>query len=223
MKFSNDTLAILKNFAIIQPNLMFRAGNEVKTIAEAKNIVAKATITETIPQDFGIYDVNDFLSSMSLFTDPEISLGDKSAKISEGKSKLTYFFSDEASLTYPQKDVSMPAIDATFTLTSEVLKSLQRACSLLSVSTVTVESAEGTGIAISVQDAKNSTSNSYGTEVEGHNGGHTFKFHFDISNFKILPGDYTVSISGKLISHFQHKTLPVEYWIALEKSSTYEA
>jgi hypothetical protein len=160
---------------------------------------------------------------MSLFTDPEISLGDKSAKISEGKSKLTYFFSDEASLTYPQKDVSMPAIDATFTLTSEVLKSLQRACSLLSVSTVTVESAEGTGIAISVQDAKNSTSNSYGTEVEGHNGGHTFKFHFDISNFKILPGDYTVSISGKLISHFQHKTLPVEYWIALEKSSTYEA
>lgn len=223
MKLSNDTLSVLKNFALIQPNLMFRAGNEIKTIAEAKNIVAKATITETIPQDFGIYDVNDFLSSMSLFTDPEIELSDKSAKLSEGKSKLTYFFSDEASLTYPQKDVSMPAIDATFTLTSDVLKSLQRACSLLSVSTVTVESAEGSNISISVKDAKNSTSNSYGTEVEGHNGGHTFKFHFDISNFKIMPGDYTVSISGKLISHFQHKTLPVEYWIALEKSSTYEA
>ena len=224
MKLSPDTLAILKNFAVIQPNLMFRAGTELKTIAEAKNIVAKATITESIPQDFGIYDVNDFLSSLSLFTDPtfDFSTDGKSVKLSEGKSSLKYYFSDEASLTYPQKDITMPPTDASFVLTAEVLKNLLRATSLLSVSTVAVESV-GSGIVIRVQDAKNSTSNSYGTEVEGNNNGHTFKFHFDISNFKILPGDYDVSISGKLISHFKHKTLPIEYWIALEKSSTYEA
>jgi hypothetical protein len=224
MKLSNDTLAILKNFATIQPNLMFRSGSELKTIAEAKNIIAKATITETIPQDFGIYDVSDFLSSLSLFTDPtfDFSTDGKSVKLSEGKSSLKYYFSDEASLTYPQKDITMPPTDASFVLTAEVLKNLLRATSLLSVSTVAVESV-GSGIVIRVQDAKNSTSNSYGTEVEGNNNGHTFKFHFDISNFKILPGDYDVSISGKLISHFKHKTLPIEYWIALEKSSTYEA
>ena len=134
---------------------------------------------------------------------------------------MNYFFSDEASLTFPQKDVAMPITDVSFVLTSEVLKSLQRATSLLSVSTVAVEDA-GSGIVIRVKDAKNSTSNSYGTEVEGNNGGHKFKFHFDISNFKILQGDYDVSISGKLISHFKHQTLPVEYWIALEKSSIYE-
>lgn len=224
MKLSNETLAVLKNFALIQPNLMFKAGNEIKTIAEAKNIVAKATITETIPQDFGIYDVNDFLSSMSLFSDPTFAFTDdgKSAQISEGKSSLTYFFSDESSLTFPQKDVSMPAIDVSFTLTADTLKALQRATSLLSVSTVSVEDA-GSGIVLRVKDAKNSTSNSYGTEVDGNNNGHKFKFHFDISNFKLVQGDYEVSISGKLISHFQHKTLPIEYWIALEKSSIYEA
>lgn len=223
MKLSNETLAILKNFATIQPNLMFKAGSEIKTIAEAKNIVAKATITEAIPQDFGIYDANDFLSSMSLFSDPAFAFANdgKSATLSEGKSSLNYFFSDEASLTFPQKDVAMPVTDVSFVLTSEVLKSLQRATSLLSVSTVAVEDA-GSGIVIRVKDAKNSTSNSYGTEVEGNNGGHKFKFHFDISNFKILQGDYDVSISGKLISHFKHQTLPVEYWIALEKSSIYE-
>jgi hypothetical protein len=223
MKLSTDTLAVLKNFANIQPNLMFRSGTEVKTIAEAKNIVAKATITESIPQDFGIYDVNDFLSSLSLFTDPtfDFSSDGKSVNLSEGKSTLKYFFSDEASLTYPQKDITMPATDATFVLTSEVLKNLLRATSLLSVSTIAVES-QGSGIVIRVKDAKNSTSNSYGTEVEGNNNGHNFKFHFDVSNLKIIPGDYDVSISGKLISHFKHKTLPIEYWIALEKSSTYE-
>lgn len=224
MNLSNETLTILKNFATIQPNVVFKAGQEIKTIAEAKNIVAKATITETIPQNFGIYDLNDFLSSMSLFSQPTFAFADdgKSASISEGKSSLKYFFSDESSLTYPQKDVAMPPIDVSFTLTADTLAALRKATSLLSVNTISVEDA-GSGIVVRVKDPKNSTSNSYGTEVEGNNNGHTFKFHFDIANFKILPGDYDVSISGKLISHFKHKTQPVEYWIALEKSSTYEA
>lgn len=224
MKLSNDTLTILKNFATIQPNIVFKAGQELKTIAEAKNIVAKATITETIPQNFGIYDLNDFLSSMSLFSDPAFTFSDdgKNAFLQEGKSSLTYFFSDESSLTFPQKDVAMPPIDVTFTLTADTLAALRKATSLLGVSTISVEDA-GSGIVVRVKDTKNSTANSYGTEVEGSNNGHTFKFHFDIANFKILPGDYDVSISGKLISHFKNKTQPVEYWIALEKSSTYEA
>lgn len=224
MNLSNETLTVLKNFATIQPNLVFRSGNEIKTIAEAKNIVAKATITETVAQDFGIYDLNDFLSSLSLFTTPDFKFSDdgKSATISEGKSSLTYFFSDESSLTFPQKDVAMPPIDVSFVLTQDTLAALRKATSLLSVSTISVEDA-GSGIVVRVKDPKNSTSNSYGTEVEGSNGGHKFKFHFDVSNFKLLPGDYDVNISGKLISHFKHKTLPVEYWIALEKSSTYEA
>ena len=87
MKLSKETIAILKNFATIQPNLMFKAGSELKTIAEAKNIVAKAAITEQIPQDFGIYDVNDFLSSLSLFNDPTFAFNadGKSAQITEGK------------------------------------------------------------------------------------------------------------------------------------------
>jgi hypothetical protein len=76
---------------------------------------------------------------------------------------------------------------------------------------------------LQVKDPKNPTSNSYGTEVNGNGNGHTFKFHFDVANFKLIPGDYEVGVSGKLISHFKHKTIPVEYWIALEKSSTYEA
>lgn len=224
MNLSNDTINVLKNFAAIQPNIVFRAGNELKTIAEAKNIVAKATIPETIPQDFGIYDLADFLSSISLFANPTFSFdaNGKSATISEGKSSLTYFFSDESSLTHPQKDVAMPPIDVSFVLTQDTLGALRKATSLLNVSTISVEDA-GSGIVVRVKDPKNSTSNSYGTEVDGNNNGHTFKFHFDIGNFKLIPGDYDVNISGKLISHFKHKTLPVEYWIALEKSSTYEA
>ena len=48
-----------------------------------------------------------------------------------------------------------------------------------------------------------------------------FKFILDIENLKILPGDYEVNISSKLISHFVNKEKGVQYWVALEKTSNY--
>jgi len=38
----------------------------------------------------------------------------------------------------------------------------------------------------------------------------------------MLPGDYNVFISSKLISNFRHKNKTVQYWIALENTSKYE-
>ncbi len=40
-------------------------------------------------------------------------------------------------------------------------------------------------------------------------------------NLKMMTGDYTVSLSSKLISKFENKKDNVQYYIALEKSSTY--
>ena len=37
----------------------------------------------------------------------------------------------------------------------------------------------------------------------------------------MLPGDYNVSISSKLISNFKHKSKPIEYWVALENTSKF--
>ena len=49
-----------------------------------------------------------------------------------------------------------------------------------------------------------------------------FEFHFKTEHFKMLPGDYTVGISSKLISNFKNKNKTVQYWIALENTSKYE-
>ena len=48
-----------------------------------------------------------------------------------------------------------------------------------------------------------------------------FNFIVNIQNLKLLPGDYEVEISSKLISHFTNVENRTQYWIALEKSSTY--
>ena len=49
----------------------------------------------------------------------------------------------------------------------------------------------------------------------------TFNFIINIGNLKILPGDYEVELSSKLITQFKNKEVNVTYWIALEKTSTF--
>ena len=46
------------------------------------------------------------------------------------------------------------------------------------------------------------------------------KKQLKVENMNMLDGDYDVSVSSKSISHFKHKKLPIEYWIALEPDST---
>ena len=62
MKLSDSTLTLLKNFSNINQSLLFKEGNSLRTISVMKNILAEATIDEEFPKDFGIYDLNQFLS-----------------------------------------------------------------------------------------------------------------------------------------------------------------
>jgi hypothetical protein len=49
MKFSDKTLTVLKNFASINPSLIFKPGQQLKTISPQKTVVAIATIDDVIP------------------------------------------------------------------------------------------------------------------------------------------------------------------------------
>ena len=67
MKLTTETISVLKNFSTINQNLMVKSGRNVSTMSAMKNIIAKATVNESFPKDFAIYDLNDFLSALSLF------------------------------------------------------------------------------------------------------------------------------------------------------------
>ena len=82
MILSDDTLNVLKNFATINPNLVFKPGQRLSTISEAKTIMAKAEIVEDFPQEFGIYDLNEFLSVCGLIENPQLNFEEKSVLIS---------------------------------------------------------------------------------------------------------------------------------------------
>lgn len=225
MKLSTETQNILKNFAAINSNIVVKPGSELKTIAEAKNILAKATIDESFDTQFGIYDLNEFLGVMGMFDDPELNIADdaNSINISQARSSVKYFFSSPEILTSPSKDISMPSAEVTFTLTESTLNSLRRAASALGVSDVMVTGVAGeSGISIKVADVKDATSNSYNVDLdECERPDEEFNCVFNIGNFKFVNGNYEVTISNKLISHFKNVNVPVEYWVALEKNSTF--
>ena len=73
MKLSNDTVGILKNFASINQNLIIKEGSELTTMSAMKNIVARAKVMETFPKEVAIYDLNEFLAALSLFTTPVLN------------------------------------------------------------------------------------------------------------------------------------------------------
>ena len=117
MKLSNDTKEVLKNYATINANLLVSPGNKIATMSQMKNIVSTATVSDTFDTDFAIYDLNEFLSALSLFNDPELTFNDQSVRIAQGSQDLTYFYSDPSVVTTPKTEISMPSVDASFTLT----------------------------------------------------------------------------------------------------------
>jgi len=68
-----------------------------------------------------------------------------------------------------------------------------------------------------MEAAKDSSTSGYGNEGQSHHV--IWKL---INNLKVLSGDYVVNISSKLISHWKNENIPVQYYIALEKTSTFK-
>ena len=223
MKLSEQTLNVLKNFSTINQNLMIKEGKVISTMSAMKNIVAKANIEDAFPSQVAIYDLNEFLSSISLFSNPNLEFDEQFVTINDSETKgssLKYFYSDPSIVTTPTKTISMPSEEVVFTLTNDNLNKLKRAASVISAPDLVLERNE-TGTFFTVKDKKNDTANNYSLDIKTEGNG-KFNFYFKVENLKLLDGDYKVTISSKNISHFVSNDRKIEYWIALEPESPYE-
>jgi hypothetical protein len=220
-KLSSQTIDILKNFSGINSNLVVKAGEPLSTISEAKNIMAIADITEQFSADFGIYDLNEFISMFSLLQDPDLEFTNDSVQFKSGRTRASYRFADQSILTSPKNKINMPQSDLTVNITSELLSQVRKAAGVLGHSIVSLKGEDGT-VTLSVVDPKNSSANTFSVVLDENNSQHgSFDLQFLINNLKVLPGDYVVNISSKLISHWKNENTPVQYYIALEKTSTF--
>jgi hypothetical protein len=220
MKLTTETISVLKNFSTINANLMVKSGSSLSTMSAMKNIVAKADVTEEFLSDFAIYDLNEFLSALSLFGKPDLEFHDDFVIITEeGTSKsLKYWFSDPSVVTTPSKEISMPSTELTFPLSSDTLNEITKAAAVIGAPDMAL--ADGK---LRVTDKKNSTANAYETSMDVGDVDASYQFWFKVENLKVMPGSYDVEVSSKKISHFTNTKLGVQYWIALEPESSYNA
>ena len=214
MRLSNKTLEVLKNFSNINQNILIEEGNVLRTISTMKNILGRATIEESFPKEFGIYDLNEFLGVLSLTKDSDIELNNESyLSINSGKIKIKYFFSDPSIIVAPPKTFNAPPTDISFTVTKEVLATVMKASAVMQLPDLVIDFN-----GMKVTDLKNVTSNEFTEELVYD--GPDFNIHYKIDNLKMIPGNYDVDVSTTaLVSHWKLQGDLLDYWIALEQTS----
>jgi len=220
MKLSESTVGLLKNFSSINQSILFKQGSKLRSISVMKNILVEANVAEEFPKDFGIYDLNQFLNGLSLHSSPDLDFErDQYVVIKEGKSRSKYFFADPSVIVAPpEKEITLPSEDVCFELTSQQLEKLKKAASVYQLPDVSAIGENGV-IKLVSRDKKNDTSNDFSIIV-----GETdteFVFNFKEENLKIIPGNYNVVVSSKLLSRFSNQNIDVRYYIAMEPDSTF--
>ena len=228
MKLSNGTVTVLKNFSTINQNLVIKAGSKISTMSAMKNIIAKATVEETFPRDIAIYDLNEFLSALSLFEKPDLDFKEDFVIMTEEGSSgtsLKYWYSDPSVVTTPTKEIKMPSSEVTFTLTSDLLSDVTKAAAVIGAPDMVLEGMDLGSAVLKVADKKNDTSNNYAQHLDiWYDEGDKnvpYKFWFKVENLKLLSGSYNVQVSSKNISYFKNENVDIEYFIALEPESKY--
>lgn len=143
MKITPQTIEVLNNFANINPNLLLKNSNEIRTIDAHKSIVGVATIEEPWPEAAdgkGIYDLKEFLSVYSLIDDPDTEFSDKHITIKNNRQRMTYYLAAPgiANKSYPHSDFNkfvngLPQTDLSFKLTADMINHIRKVAGTIDV------------------------------------------------------------------------------------------
>ena len=219
MRISKETVSILKTLASVNTNILLKPGNKLATISPQKNIVAEINVAETFTNEFGIYDLNEFLGVLSLFTDADLEFTDKQVTFREGKSNIKYFAADASILVTPSKPLNFPSPEVTFLLPAATLAMAIKTASVLRSPDISFVG-DGSSMSLLVADLKNPSANSFTLDLGETD--RTFKSNLKVENLKMMPGDYEVALTSKKISRFKNTANGAIFYVALELTSTME-
>ena len=216
MKLSNDTLSILKNFASINTAIEFKEGNVLSTISPGKTVLAKATLKDSFPETFCVYDLNQFLSVYSLNKDPELAFETENVIFKSGRSKTKYRMTAKNMIVSPpEKELKLPSVDGNFKLKEEDLVQALKNAAVLQSPNLAFES-DGQKVSVTVFNAKDDSAHTNTIEIGNATDNKVFKAVFLTENFKMIHSTYNVDISKAGLAYFKNEAGDLEYYIAIE-------
>lgn len=212
MKLKPRTIQILKNYSSINPSMLFKKGHHQVTMHPMKKMLVRAAIEEEIPADFAIFDLSKFIGTLSLFNDPELTVGKKYITIAEGGQKVNFTFGDPDVIIGPSaQTMKMPSNEIQFKLTDVALAQLMKASSILDVPHV-IFRGNSEVVEVGAGKCDDPSGNKFMVEVGLTT--HEFQFVVGVDTFRVLPGTYDATITKDGIIHLQ--TTDIEYWISTE-------
>lgn len=219
MKLSENTLSVLKNFSAINSGLVLQKGKTQKTISPEKSILVEVELDDSLPEQFGIYDLNQFLGNISTLNSPELTFSDSAVVMNDGEINFNYYScSTNLIVSPPDKELKLKQTDVSFTLTNAVLTKLLRLASMNNLTHLSVVGQNGE-IRLQTHEKANDTSNHASFKLNDYNG-EDFTASFKVDNIKLIPGDYDVEIQLGAFAKFTASAGAfkdkIKYFIALE-------
>lgn len=221
MKFSEDTISILKNFYKINPSILFRPGNELRTVALDKSVVAEATIAEDISRKAGVYDLNKFLSAVTTIEDADIEFKEEKFVIRGNRQEINYTYTGDSMIyTIPEDGMKRihGALNEVYTQANvawEDLQMIMQAAGVLQLTSIRFV-CDGQKLFMAANDLKNPTADSYTSVISDDvDGVPEFDLHIKVQDLKLYPGNYDVTFAPTVIRFVSPK---VTYYIACGSS-----
>lgn len=215
MKLSENTLAVLKNFASINSGVVLNKGKVQKTISPEKSILVEAILEDDIPSKFGIYDLNQFLGNVTTLKSPDLKFTDESVTLDDGDLDLTYHAcSPNLIINPPDKELVLKTVDVSFALPNATLSKLLKVATMNGLPNLTVVGKDGE-LRLKIHEKANDTSN-HGSVKIGDYAGQDFTATFKTENLKLLPDDYNVEVQKNAFAKFVNVNKTLTYFIALE-------
>lgn len=219
MKLNENTLSVLKNFSAINSGLVLQKGKIQKTISPEKSILVEAELDDTIPDEFGIYDLNQFLGNISTLSNPDLVFSDKAVIMNDGDIAFNYYSCSTSLISSPpDKELKLKQTDVSFTLTNAILSKLLKLAAMNNLTHLSVVGKNGE-IRLQTHERANDTSNSASIKLNDY-AGLDFIASFKVDNIKLIPGDYDVEIQlgafAKFVATSGILKNKIKYFIALE-------
>jgi hypothetical protein len=218
MKLSPKTIQVLRNFASINPSILVRPGRVLSTIAVSKAVFARAEVDVEFPTMFAIYDVRRFLDAVALFSDPELEIEGNKITITGSGREMQYTCADPGMIvSAPEKGFTMPEAFVSVAIPEAIFKDAETARKILSQPELAIVG-DGSVVSLQTSSVKNPSTDTWSAYLDDTD--KKFKAVFEASNLRLLPGDYTVTVTAKGVTMFQGPA--ATYYVTYTKDSSFD-
>lgn len=220
INIGKNTLTVLKVAASINPSILVKAGNEIRSLSQSGSVFMEAKIDETFPSEFAIYELNRLLSVLnsSAMTGAELRFEDDKdfMVVAAGNAKVNYHFSDPSFVKYKDTTIPVDNVNAEVLLTDTQISEIRKMSGILGHTHIKFKVRAGS-IQLVCTNPDMTVANDFSIDLSKNEENFADgEFSIKLENLLLVEGNYKVVIFKGIVSKWIHESGNVDIFIGLE-------